>query len=442
MKLWNKKVAGATVLTMSLLLAACSGDDESTDTGNNDAGSDTGGDDGATEEQEQVTITYAAGVDVTGATDKLIEEFEAQNPNIDVEYREMPADTGASHDQYVTMFSSQDASIDVFDADVIWPAEFAQGQYALELDRFIEADGINMDDYFPGTVASGQFNGRQYAMPKFTDAGLLYYRTDIVETPPTTWDELMTMAAELQGEAGTEFGYLMQANQYEGMVTNAIEFIASHGGQVVDENNEVVVNSPETIAGIQTMIDIVNSDFVPSNILSFQETETNNAWVGGQAVFARNWPYMQSTSADEEASEVAGNVGFATLPEGDAGSAATLGGWMTMINRYSENQEAAWEFVKFMTGAEGQTISAVEGGRAPTIEALYEETEVQEAATLFANEQFVETLQNAVPRPVTPIYPRISDIMQVQLSRALAGEITAEEAAANMQEEMEAAMAE
>ncbi|TFD99763.1 ABC transporter substrate-binding protein [Jeotgalibacillus salarius] len=440
MKLWNKKVAGATVLTMSLLLAACSGDDESTDTGNNDT--DGGGDDGASEEQEQVTITYAAGVDVTGATDILIDEFEAQNPNITVEYREMPADTGASHDQYVTMFSSQDASIDVFDADVIWPAEFAQGQYALELDRFIEEDGINMDDYFPGTVQSGNFNGRQYAMPKFTDAGLLYYRTDIVEEPPTTWDELMTMAGELQGEAGTEFGYLMQANQYEGMVTNTIEFIASHGGQVVDENNEVVVNSPETIAGIQTMIDIVNSDFVPSNILSFQETETNNAWVGGQAVFARNWPYMQSTSNDEEASEVAGNVGFATLPEGEAGSAATLGGWMTMINRYSENQEAAWEFVKFMTGVEGQTISAVEGGRAPTIEALYDEPEVQDAAALFANEQFVETLQNAVPRPVTPIYPRISDIMQVQLSQALAGEITAEEAAANMQEEMEAAMAE
>ncbi|PPA69798.1 ABC transporter substrate-binding protein [Jeotgalibacillus proteolyticus] len=438
MKLWNKKIAGATVLSLSMILAACSGDDNADGGENPDTGSD--GDNGGSE--EQVEIVYAAGVDVTGATPALIEAFEEANPNITVTYREMPADTGASHDQYVTSFSAQESEIDVFDADVIWPAEFAQAQYALELDRFIEADGINMDEYFPGTVASGNFNGRQYAMPKFTDAGLLYYRTDLVDTPPQTWDELFDMASELNGEGDTQFGYLMQANQYEGMVCNAVEFIAAYGGGVIDENNQVIVNSPETVAGIQKMVDFVQSDFVPSNILSFQETETNNAWVGGQAVFARNWPYMQATSNDEEASEVAGNVGFAVLPAGDGGNAATLGGWMTMINRYSEHQEAAWEFVKFMSGPEGQKISATVGGRAPTLEALYEDPEVQDAAALFSNEEFVATLQNAVPRPVSPIYPQISDIMQVELSRALAGEITPEQAAENMQTKIEAAMAE
>jgi multiple sugar transport system substrate-binding protein len=431
MKLWNKKVAGATILSMSMLLAACNGSEkETTDTKEGDTS------------DKKVEIVYASGVDVTGATDKLIAAFEEKNPNITVKRQEMPADTGASHDQYVTTFSSKSAEIDVFDADVIWPAEFAQAQYALELDRFIEADGINMDDYFPGTVQSGNFNGRQYAMPKYTDAGLLFYRKDIVETPPKTWDELFDMASELKGKEGTEFGYLMQANQYEGLVCNAVEFIAAYGGQVVDENNEVVVNTPETVAGITKMVEFVNSDFVPSNILSFQETETNNAWVGGQSVFARNWPYMQSTSEDKEASEVAGNVGFAVLPSGDGTNAATLGGWMSMINRYSENQEAAWEFVKFMSGPEGQKISAVEGGRAPTIEALYDDEEVKEAAVLFSNEEFVATLQNAVPRPVSPIYPVISDIMQVELSKALAKDITPEEAAKNMQDKIVAAMAE
>lgn len=431
MKLWNKKVAGATILSMSMLLAACNGSDkETTDTKEGDTS------------DKKVEIVYASGVDVTGATDKLIAAFEDKNPNITVKRQEMPADTGASHDQYVTTFSSKSAEIDVFDADVIWPAEFAQAQYALELDRFIEADGINMDDYFPGTVQSGNFNGRQYAMPKYTDAGLLFYRKDIVETPPKTWDELFDMASELKGKEGTEFGYLMQANQYEGLVCNAVEFIAAYGGQVVDENNEVVVNTPETVAGITKMVEFVNSDFVPSNILSFQETETNNAWVGGQSVFARNWPYMQSTSEDKEASKVAGNVGFAVLPSGDGTNAATLGGWMSMINRYSENQEAAWEFVKFMSGPEGQKISAVDGGRAPTIEALYDDEEVKEAAVLFSNEEFVATLQNAVPRPVSPIYPLISNIMQVELSKALAKDITPEEAAKNMQDKIVAAMAE
>ncbi|WP_404455406.1 ABC transporter substrate-binding protein [Oceanobacillus kapialis] len=430
------------VISLGVFLAACNNEGEETGGSSGGEGSETEGNTEEAAEDEPVTIVYARGVDTTPATDAVIAAFEEAHPNIKVEQREMPADTGQSHDQYVTAFSSQSTEIDVFNADVIWPAEFAQANYALELDRFIEQDGIDMEAYFPGTVAAGKFNGRQWAMPQFTDAGVFYYRTDIVEEPPTTWDELISQAQELQGQEGTEFGYLMQAAQYEGLITNAIEYIASYGGQVVDENNEVVVNSPETIKAIEKMQEVVGSDFVPDNILNFMETETENAWIEGKAVFARNWPYMMSSSNDEERSSIVDNVEMAMLPAGDEGSAAALGGWMTMINRYSENPEAAWEFVKFISGPEGQKISAVEGGRAPTLVELYDDPEVQEVSSLFANPEFREVLQTAVPRPVTPIYPEISDIMQIELSKALTGEQTAEEAATNMQEKMEAAMAE
>nr|WP_249777738.1 ABC transporter substrate-binding protein [Paenalkalicoccus suaedae] len=391
---------------------------------------------------EQVTLTYARGLDATGATEVLIEAFEEQNPNITVEFREMPADTGASRDQYVTEFSAGDNSIDVFDADVIWPAEFAQAGYVYELDRFIERDGIDMSEYFEGTVDSGTFDGRLWAMPKFTDAGLLYYRSDIVDTPPATWDELIEMAGQFAGEEGTEFGYLMQANQYEGLVVNAIEFMGAYGAEVLDADQNVTINSPEAVAAIEKMMEIAQSDFVPSNILNFDEPATHTAFLEGQAVFARNWPYMQAMTEDEGQSQVVGNVDFALLPAGDAGSAAGLGGWMTMINRNSEHPEEAWELVKFMTGPEGQKITAIDGGSAPTLRALYDDEEVQNAAPLFANEEFVSTLENAVPRPVSPIYPQISDIMQIELSRALAGEITAQEAVENMEQQIEAALAE
>ncbi|RNA70204.1 ABC transporter substrate-binding protein [Alteribacter keqinensis] len=452
MKIWKKVLTGTVAMSMVAMMAAC-GDDEETDVPEDTDTDDTeqedadeaDGDDNeaaAAEDQEEVTITYARGNDATGSTDVLIEAFEEAFPHITVEYRDMPSDTGASHDQYVTEFSAGDSTIDVFDADVIWPAEFAQAGYVLPLDRFIEEDGIDMDAYFPGTVESGHFDGRQWAMPKFTDAGLLYYRTDIVDEPPTTWDELLEMAEEYAGEEGTEFGYLMQANQYEGLVVNAIEFISAYGGQVLDDDQNVTVHSPETVAAIEKMKEIVDADSSPSNILNFDEPATHTAFLEGQAVFARNWPYMQSMTEDEDQSRVAGNVGFALLPAGDAGSAAGLGGWMTMINRYSENPEAAWEFVKFMTGPEGQKISAMEGGLAPTIAELYEDPEVQDVAQLFADEEFVRTLDNAVPRPITPIYPQISDIMQIELSRALAGEISAEEAASNMQSQMESALSE
>lgn len=423
------------MLLLVAVLAACGSADNDN---NNNKGND--GNTAGDNDKEEVTLVYARGVDTTGANPKLIEAFEEKFPHIKIEFREMPADTGQQHDQYVTAFSAQSSEIDVFDADIIWPAEFAQANYALELDRFIDRDGIDMNDYFPGPVAAGNFNGKQWAMPKFSDAGILFYRSDIVDNVPETWDELIDQASKLQGEEGTKFGYIMQGAQYEGMVTNAIEYISAFGGEVIDADNNVVVNSPETIKGIETMQKIVGSDFVPDNILNFTEIETESTFIEGNSVFARNWPYLQASSENEEVSKIVGKVDFTTLPAGDAGKAATLGGWMTMINRYTEHPEEAWEFVKFMTGPEGQKITAIHGGSPPTLAELYDDEEVKDAGVLFADPAFVEVLESAVPRPVSPIYPVVSDIMQIELSKALTGDITAEQAAENMQQKIEEVM--
>ncbi|WP_404454717.1 ABC transporter substrate-binding protein [Virgibacillus necropolis] len=437
MKFFSKGLGSLGILlVLAFLLVACS----NSETGSKDETEGTNDKKADKSSDEEVTIVYARNVDSTGAIDLVIEAFEKKFPNINVKYREMPADSGQTHDQYVTAFSAQSSEIDVFNADVIWPAEFGQADYALELDRFIERDNIDMDAYFPGTVASGKYNGKQWAMPNYTDAGVLYYRSDIVEEPPETWDELIEMAAKYQGEKGTEFGYIMQAAQYEGLICNAIEYIASYGGQIIDENNNVLADSPETVKAIKKMKEVVNSDFVPDNILNFKEVETETAYIEGNSVFARNWPYMQASAADEERSKIIGNSKITTLPSGSEGSSSSLGGWMAMINRYSEHPEEAWEFVKFLTGPEGQKITAIHGGRAPTLKALYDDPEVKEASALFANPEFKKVLENAVSRPVTPIYQEISDIMQIELSRALTGEQTPEEAAKNMQTKIEEAV--
>lgn len=432
MKSSSKWISSFFMLVLMTVLTACGGNDEDANGNENNANAEEG--------DEEVTLTYARGVDTTGATEVLAEEFEKQHPNIKIEFQEMPSDSGDQHDQYVTAFSADSAEIDVFDADVIWPAEFAQADYALELDRFIEEDDIDMDEYFPGPVEAGNFKGKQWAMPKFIDAGVLFYRTDIVEDPPETWDELIDSATDLQGEEGTDFGYLMQANQYEGLVTNAIEFIGGYGGAVLDEDENVVVDSPETVTAIEKMQEIVDSDFVPDNILNFTEIETESSFIEGEAVYARNWPYLQASSNDEEKSEVAGNVDFTTIPAGDDTSASALGGWMAMINKNTEHPQEAWEFVKFMTGEEGQKITAIEGGSAPTLADLYDDEEVQEGGVLFSDPDYVDVLENAIPRPVSSIYPKISDILQIELSKALTGDISAEEAAKNMQEKMEEAL--
>ncbi len=419
------------LLVLSLILAACSSNEDNGSSGNGDENKS---------EDEQVTIVYARGQDATKATDEIIKAFEKEHPNINVEYREMPSDTGAQHDAYVTALNGKSSEIDVMDLDVVWPAEFAQAGYVLPLDRFLKKDGINLDDYNEGAVSAANFQGKQWAMPKFIDAGMLFYRTDITEEPPKTWDELMTKASKLQGEEGTKFGYLMQAKQYEGLVCNAVEFIASYGGAIVNEDGEAVVDSPEAIKGLKKLVEVANADFVPKNITTFTEPESHTSFIEGESPFIRNWPYQYALANDEEQSKIVGNVGVAPLPEGDAGSAAALGGWMTAINQFSEHPQEAWEFVKFMTGPEGQKISAIHGGLAPTIPSLFEDEEILEANPFFKEEGFVNALESAVSRPVVPNYPEISEIIQIEVSKAIAGENTPEEAAKAMQSKIDSAM--
>jgi multiple sugar transport system substrate-binding protein len=416
----------STSLALSLVLAACSDKEEGGNTSEN--------------KDEKVKIVYAFGKDDTPGTQSIIDAFEKENPNIDIVPKEMPADTGKQHDAYVTAFNANSDEIDVFELDVIWPAEFAQAGFLMPLDRFIEKDGVDLDAYNQGALSASKFKGKQWALPKFIDAGMLFYRTDVVGEGevPKTWDELLAKAKETKGKGGTEFGYLMQAKQYEGLVCNAVEFVASYGGEFIDENGEVKINSPEAIKGISKLVEIVNSDVVPQNVTTFAEPESHTSFINGQSVLIRNWPYQYAIANDESQSKIVGKVGVAPLPAGDAGSAAALGGWMAGINKNTKNPEEAWKFLSFLAGEKGQKIDAIKGGHAPTILSLYEDKEVLEANPYFKEEGFVNALEAAVSRPVAPNYPEISDIIQVQISKAIAKEITPEEAAKNMQDQISA----
>ncbi|AWX56179.1 ABC transporter substrate-binding protein [Brevibacillus brevis] len=439
MKVANRLTSVGLTLLMAISLAACSSTPQqaSTDTAPSQPSTPTAPKtEPAQPTDEKIKLVYARGKDATDSTKKLVEAFQKNHPNIEVEIREMPADSGQSHDQYVTMFSAQSSEIDVFDLDVIWPAEFAQAGYLLPLDRLMEQDGIETGKYIKGAMDAGNFGGQQWTMPKFIDAGLLFYRKDLVSEAPKTWDDLIAQAKTTKGKGGTKFGYLMQAKQYEGLVCNFVEFSASYGGKILDEQGKVAVNNPATIKGLKKMIEVVKSDFVPTNITTFMEPESHTAFLEGQAPFIRNWPYQFALAQDQAQSKIVDQVAIAPLPAGDAGSAAALGGWMGGINKFSKHPKEAWEFLKFMTGPEGQKISAVEGGLAPTYLPAYEDADVQKASPLFANKDFVDGVSAAVSRPTTPIYPKISEVIQIEVSKALAGQQTVEQAVQNMETQM------
>lgn len=390
--------------------------------------------------EEQTVINMFYGTDPSGALEQLISAFEEAYPQYKVNWIEAPASQDTSHDMLVTSLSAGESIYDVFTCNVIWPAEFSQAGYCLAIDRFIEEDDFDLSEYSQGYIDAYTFQGKMWGMPWYGNVGQLYYRSDVITTPPETWDELIEMCKENVGKGGTTTGYVMQAAQYEGLVCNALEFIGSYGGSVVDGDGNITVNNDGVRNALTMMKKLVDSGVVPANFNAFMENECTNMFSSGEALFMRNWPGAYATVTDPESSKVADNVGVTVLPEGTNGSAATLGGWGWMINRNSENPKAAWDFVKFVTGPEGQKINALVASQPPTYLPLYDDEEVLSANPHFANLR--ESLEAAVARPVSPIYTAISEIMQINISKVLLNQSSVEDAVVAMEQQMNESLAE
>lgn len=386
----------------------------------------------APKQNENVTITYAHGKDSTPATKAMLQAFQNKYPNIKVNDQELPSSSDQQHNTFVTSLSAGDDSIDIVRIDVIWPSEFASAGWLEPLDsRFTKEERAK---FIPGTIEAVTYEGKVYAVPMYTDSGVLYYRKDIIPTPPKTWDELVTMSKENVGKEGTKYGYMFQGLQYEGLVCNAMEFIGSNGGAVLD-GNKVTINTPQSIAGLQYMVDMIKKGVSPSGTTTYKEDESRIPFQQGEALFMRNWPnaWALLNAAD---SPVKGKVGIAPIPTGKDGKVGTptLGGWNMTINKNSKHKDAAWTFIQFMTGEEGMKIQALEGSKLPARLALYDDKDIQAKNPAFKD--IFAGLKNVKPRPVSPYYPQMSDSMQINFQKALTGSLTAEQAIQNVEKEL------
>jgi multiple sugar transport system substrate-binding protein len=388
-------------------------------------------------------IIFSWGTDDTGTLPKLLDKFNKQNKgNFQVTYRQMPADTGQYFDQLRTEFQAGGGEIDVIGGDVIWPAQFAAQGWIVDLsDRFTDTDA-----FLPGPMESNSYDGKVWGVPWYTDAGLLYYRKDLLEEsgfsePPKTWDEMKEMALKVKQDAGTKFGFVFQGAEYEGGVCNECEYIWTNGGDILDPDDpsKVIIESPESVAGFATARSMIDDGVAPTAVTTYKEDESHAAFIGGDAVFLRNWPYVYALLSDPTASKIKPDqVGIAEIPVGEEGmqSYSTLGGWNFFINATSEKQEQAWEFIKFMTDPAQQKINALQASKLPTRRALYEDPEILEKAPVarLGKEAIVE---NSQPRPVSPVYSDVSLELGEQFNRSLKGDVSPEQAVKSLQDELQ-----
>ena len=373
----------------------------------------------------------------------LVDKFNKQSKGFKVKYRQMPSDTGQYFDKLRTQFQAGAADIDIIGGDVIWPAQFAANGWILDVsDRFPKSEQAKFTD---APIQSLTYQGKIYGVPWHTDAGLLYYRSDLLEKsgysePPKTWEELKEMATKVKQDAGTENGFVFQGAEYEGGVCNGLEYIWTHGGNVLDPSDpkKVVIDTPEAAAGLATEASMIESGVTRQAIAQYTEEETDPAFMStpGEAVFTRNWPYMYQYVGTKGYIKPE-QVGVAPLPlgEGQSQLVSCLGGWNLLINAASDKPDEAWEFVKFMTSEESMKFRAEKATVLPPRTALLSDPELQKKIPVIA--QGEAALKNARPRPVSPYYSDMSLEMAEQFNKTLKGDLSPEAAVKSLQNSLE-----
>ncbi|MBY6411988.1 ABC transporter substrate-binding protein [Rhodococcus sp. BP-252] len=414
------KVAVAATAAALLTITACS--------------SDSGSSDSASENTDgRGPITYVEGKDTTetGVVRQIIDEWNAANPDEQVTFKEQSNDADQAHDDLVQHLQAEQTDYDVMALDVIWTAEFAAKGWLVPLEGEFALDNAGV---LPATVESATYNGTQYAAPKNTNGGLLFYRSDLVPAAPTTWDEL-TASCTVAVENNIDC-YAGQFASYEGLTVNTSEIINAHGGSFVGEDGTTpTVDSPEAKAGLQALVTAFQNNVIPAQDTTFKEPESQQAFEDGKALYLRNWPYVYGTAA-KEGSAVAGKYAVAPLPGVTGVGTSTLGGYNAAISAYSEHKATAADFLRFLQGEQAQRIIA-EGALPPVLGSLYDDPAlIAEMPYLPALKQSIE---NAVPRPVTPFYPAVSKAVQDNAFAAIKGEKTVDQAIADMQAGIESA---
>lgn len=348
---------------------------------------------------------------------RLLTQFERQHPGINVRLREMPASSDVQHQQFATWLAARDRSVDVYAIDLIWVAEFAAAGWIRPLDELWSPAARKA--FVPRLIEANTYKGHVYAVPRFTESGMLFYRKDLVRLPPQTWVELEEQALRLQRPGLA--GYVFQGKQYEGLVCNFLELLWSHGGAVMDAEGQVTLDRPEAIEALTTMVRWAESGGIAApGVTTYVEHDSLQEFIEGRAIFHRNWSYAWS-AGNLPSSRIRDRVAIAPLPAFPGGrSTAALGGWNLAISAFSTHPQAAWKLIEYLTGEAVQRTKAVLEGRLPTQLTLYEDPDVLEANPYFS--EFRHAVASARNRPASPVYARVSAAIQLHVSRALVGQ--------------------
>ncbi|MXM65780.1 extracellular solute-binding protein [Streptomyces sp. HUCO-GS316] len=409
------RTAGGGLLAGALLLTGCTGDGSAELSSGTDE------------------ITFVTGGDITDYLRDVLGEWNRSHPREKVKVIELPEAADEVRAQMASGLRSGSSRFDVLNIDVTWTSDFAAAGWITPVD----GDRFPLGQFLPPVVDTATFRGQLYAVPYVTNAGLLYYRKDILRRegrqPPRTWRELEQLAKSVAPKYGLD-GYAGQYLPYEGLTVNLAEVMQSAGGQILNpEGTRVAVDSAAAREGLGFLSRGVRDGWIPRRALAYKEEESRLAFQNGRLLFLRNWPYVYDL-ANDKGSKIAGKVGVVPLPGPNGQGSSILGGSNLAINTHSAHKKSASELISYLTSARVQREVLTQGSLPPVRAALYTDP------ALIRRFPYLPTLKQSIltarPRPKSPNYEQVSLAVQAVGYDALAGRQTPDAAVARLAREL------
>ncbi|MGW0804960.1 ABC transporter substrate-binding protein [Nonomuraea sp. NPDC002799] len=374
-------------------------------------------------------ITFATGRDTTAYLQPLLDRWNQAHPAEKVTLLELPEAADEQRAQIAANLQAQSSRYDVLGLDVVWTAEFAENGWIIPLERGL----FPLDRFLPPVVETAVYKDKLWAVPYTSNAGLLYYRTDLVKRPPRTWADLRDQSRQIVKKYDIE-GYAGQFLAYEGLTVNFSEAVQSAGGQIVSNNGtEVSLDPVKAEIALDFLLQGLREEWIPKEALSFKEEETRLAFQEGRLAFARNWPHAYGPAR----AELGRKVGVTRLPGLNGPGSSTLGGANLAISAYSKHQHTAQEFIRYFTSLENERRVLTEGSFPPVWTELYDDPALIKRFPYLP--VLKESILAAKARPVSANYNQVSLVIASSVAKALNSPTTesADDVAASMKSELE-----
>ena len=377
--------------------------------------------------QRPITIKTLIRADEAQQLQPLVTKFNQQHPDIKFQIIEAPSDSNQVEDLYTSSFLLGNSPYDLVYMDIVWTPKFAAAGWLKDVSERLSSD--EAEQYLEGDISGGMYQDKLYRIPFRSDAGMLYYRQDLLTQagyePPETFSDLITISQDLQQQGLADWGYVWQGKQYEGLAAMFVEILAGNGAFWVNPDTlEVGLDEPEAVQAVEFLRNTIAKKISPPGVTTYAEDETRLLFQNGKTVFLRNWPYVYSLALQ---SPIAGKYNIKPMVHAvGKNSGACLGGWGLGISESSKHPDSAWQVIEFLSSENSQREFILETGFVPSRKALFNDPQIVAKYNYYP--KLLEVVQSSALRPPISQYAQASDILQRYLSAAITGKMTAKKA--------------